>query len=76
MASRDDNRARREVDLGGADAVEKTSYVSGARTDPEDRHLELVTASTDPGGGSNPMAWVGIVLLVAVLAMWLAGALF
>lgn len=58
-----------ETALGGADAVEKTTYVVGQGTDPEARA---------PGGGHpppvertgpNPLVWavVGIAIVIALI---------
>lgn len=62
-----------ETAYGGADAVEKTSYVIGRGTDPEERQRGPVSARTDPGGGANPIAWLAIGLLLMVLLVYLAG---
>ena len=56
-----------EAALGGADAVEKTTYVTGHGTEPEGRTNtpDAVVARARAGGGINPLLWV--VILVAVL---------
>lgn len=65
-----------EAAYGGADAVAKTSYVTGSGTEPEERlHGASVTARTSPGGGANPLAWIAIALLVLVGATYLLGFL-
>ena len=65
-----------ETALGGADAVEKTSYVVGSGTTPEGKPpIAGVTARTPSGGGVNVLAWavgaiallVGVVYLLGVL---------
>jgi hypothetical protein len=57
-----------ETALGGADAVEKTSYVVGKGTDPN--ALSPVGRPAKVGSrGFSPMVWgiVGVVVLLAVV---------
>ena len=52
--------------VGGADAVEKTTYVQGSGTSPESR----ADGPSATGGGSfSPLAWVaiGVALIAALL---------
>ena len=57
----DDRNA--EPYVGGADAVEKTTYVQGAGTTPESQ----ADGPAATGGGSfSPLAWVAIVLALIV----------
>jgi hypothetical protein len=57
-----------EAQLGGADAVEKTSYVVGEGTAPETRQGGDVVAR-GAAGGSNVGVWVvgGIAALIALV---------
>lgn len=57
-----------EAALGGADSVEKTTYVTGSGTEPENRPIAGVTAQVPSGGGVNLGAWaVGAVAVVIAL---------
>ena len=60
-----------ETALGGADSVEKTSYVTGEGTEPSGAPRASVVARTSTGGGINLAAWVigAIALLIAVIYM-------
>ena len=63
-----------EAQLGGADAVEKTTYVTGEGTDPEARHVPGTPAGRMPAQrGRNPMFWVVVVVVVLVIVAYLAG---
>jgi hypothetical protein len=54
-----------ETALGGADAVEKTSYVTGSGTSPEAMPIAGVTVPTPSGGGVNLLAWaVGAIAII------------
>jgi hypothetical protein len=60
----------RQVNLGGADAVEKTSYVTGKGTDPEARKESHAPGTALPAAGSGAgMGTIGWVLLLAALAI-------
>lgn len=71
-----------ETAMGGADAVQKTSWGVGHGAEPDGRQEFApvglrkgegpVVARSDPGGGMNPVAW--IVGLLAVLAAVVYGA--
>ena len=60
-----------ETALGGADAVEKTSYVIGSGTTPEGKTPPIagVTARTPSGGGINVLAWAigGVAALIGLV---------
>ncbi len=58
-----------ETALGGADAVEKTTYVTGSGTEPEAvKGRDAVIAKVAPGGGQGTTwAIIGILIIGAVL---------
>jgi hypothetical protein len=60
--------AHPEAQLGGADAVEKTTYVVGEGTEPGSRPQGDYIAR-GAGGGSNLAVWIvgGIAALIAVV---------
>jgi hypothetical protein len=57
-----------ETPLGGADAVEKTTYVVGEGTEPRSRPRGEYVARVE-SGGANLAAWVvgGIAALIALV---------
>jgi hypothetical protein len=60
-----------QVNLGGADAVDKTSYVTGRGTDPDDTSPETDRGEAPRGvkaGGLGRAGWalIAIAVLVAV----------
>jgi hypothetical protein len=55
-----------QVNLGGADAVEKTSYVTGKGTEPEARHAHS-GALPAIGGGLGALGWVLIAVAAAIV---------
>ena len=60
-----------EAALGGADAVEKTSYVTGSGTSPEARHVPGTPAASEVrGGGGLGTVWIalGVLVVLAILA--------
>lgn len=65
-----------EAALGGADSVEKTTYVGDARgtepEDPRDGHGSL-SATVRPGGGPGLVVWVTAIVAIAALVAYLAG---
>jgi hypothetical protein len=62
-----------ETALGGADAVEKTTYVTGSGTEPETIKPAGVEARVPPGGGQNA-TWIIIGLLaVGAVLVYLLG---
>ena len=56
-----------ETALGGADAVEKTTYVTGKGTEPEARKASDAPAARVPAGSGQTATW-------AVLAFLFIGA--
>jgi hypothetical protein len=64
-----------DVALGGADAVDKTTYVTGSGTEPEGRRDEAQRGRTEPappaekGAGTGPSATWAIVVFLAVGAV-------
>lgn len=67
-----------EPDLGGADSVEKTTFVSDVHgagvNDAEGRPVSL-TAAVPHSGRLGPLGWVLLVLAVVVLVAYAAGLL-
>jgi hypothetical protein len=61
-----------ELQLGGADAVEKTTYVVGKGTDPNARKGEGASA-TVPGRGAPVivLAIVGVLVLLVAIAYFI-----
>ena len=58
-----------ETALGGADAVEKTTYVTGKGTSPEATNAGRPIATVGAGRGLGPLGWiVGALVVLAVLA--------
>jgi hypothetical protein len=62
-----------EAAYGGADAVDKTTYVIGAGTDPQARQYAEVSARTGPGGGLIMLAWITALVSALVLVTYLPG---
>jgi len=57
-----------ETALGGADSVQKTSYVVGEGTEPSGAPRASVIARTSAGGGVNIGAWlIGLIALAIAL---------
>jgi hypothetical protein len=61
-----------ETALGGADAVEKTTYVVGHGTSPEARSRNGESADV-PRTGMNPLAWIAIGIAVLVAIVYILG---
>ena len=62
--NRPDDRYRQPEPLGGADAVEKTTYVTGSGTEPEHRGPEGDRPARKGNAGTGPNAtWVILILL-------------
>jgi hypothetical protein len=61
-----------EAQLGGADDIQKTTYVVGEGTEPSTRKGEGPTAQVG-GGASRNLVWVVIALVALVLVGYLAG---
>jgi hypothetical protein len=60
--------------LGGADSVEKTTYLGNARgTDPNDAAREPVTATVRHRGGLGAMGWILLVAAALIAAAYAAG---
>ena len=64
-----------ETALGGADDVQKTTYVTGSGTNPEERRKADRSVAPTTGGGMGIAGWVLIAILVAV-ALFFGGSLF
>ena len=62
-----------EAQLGGADAVEKTTYVVGEGTDPNARKGEAPAATVRGGGAPRIVAVIIVVLVVLVALAYLIG---
>jgi hypothetical protein len=63
-----------EAQLGGADSVEKTTYVTGQGTSPEARSTPGVPAARVPSRGVWGMTtWIVIAIIVLVVVGYLAG---
>ena len=62
------DRANQQDGSGGADAVQKTTYVTGKGTDPDQRTPPGVVARVEPGRGGNPLLWV-VVVIAALIAI-------
>ena len=66
--TRPDRYDHPETALGGADSVQKTSYVVGEGTEPSGAPHANVIARTSSGGGINIGAWIiGLVALAIAL---------
>jgi len=65
-----------EAALGGADDVEKTTYVTGSGTEPEwQRRKGEPAAQVRSGGGPNLLAWI-VGVIAALFALVYAAGLF
>jgi len=64
-----------ETALGGADSVQKTSYVTGRGTEPEGAPRAGVIARTASGGGINVGAWIVALIAVAIALVYGFGIL-
>lgn len=62
-----------ETALGGADAVEKTTYVTGSGTDPNARKGSGPSARVPAGGGQGATWAILIFLVVAAVLVYLLG---
>jgi hypothetical protein len=65
-----DDYSMPEAAMGGADAVQKTSWGVASGTEPAGAPAADVTARTGGGGGFNPIAIVVVVIAVAVLLVY------
>jgi hypothetical protein len=57
-----------EAAYGGADAVEKTTYVTGRGTDPKDQAKGTTTPPPPGTTGMSPLAW-GVIIVAALIAL-------
>ena len=63
-----------ETALGGADAVEKTTYVTGRGTDPERRNPDEAPIARVRAGSGQGATWAIIAfLLIAAVLVYLLG---
>ena len=62
-----------EAALGGADAVEKTTYVVGKGTDPRATNAGKPIATVSAGRGFGPIGWIVVVLVVLAVAAYALG---
>ncbi|HVX38911.1 MAG TPA: hypothetical protein VHB25_04985 [Gemmatimonadaceae bacterium] len=63
-----------EAELGGADAVEKTTYVTGEGTSPEARHPRDQPAANVPSNpGRNAFFWIVLVVVVLLVIAYVGG---
>jgi hypothetical protein len=62
-----------EAQLGGADNVEKTTYVKGEGTSPEARRPEAPIATVGSGGAPRAITWVVVAIVVLVAVVYLLG---
>ena len=62
-----------ETALGGADAVEKTTYVTGQGTEPEARHVGKTSARVPSGSGHGATRAIIGFLAVAAVLVYLLG---
>jgi hypothetical protein len=69
----DQYRLPPEAALGGADAVQKTTYVPGAGTDPEVMRPEPPVAKKGEGSGPNATWSIIVFLAVAAVLVYLLG---
>ena len=64
-ASFPDDPGSQDGVVGGADAVQKTSYVVGKGTDPEARRAPGEMSPTISQPASSTLAWIVAIVLVA-----------
>ena len=70
----DDRYKNPETALGGADAVEKTTYVTGRGADPDSRNAARAPTARVPSGAGPNTTWIIIgALLVAAVLVYLLG---
>lgn len=61
-----------EAQLGGADAVEKTTYVTGSGTSPEAVKPPGQPAANAPSSGRSPLLWIVVVVVALVVVVYVA----
>ena len=66
-------RADTEAQLGGADAVQKTTYVEGKGTSPEARRPPGTPAPQIAVKGNSPIVWVLLVFIILIAIAYGAG---
>jgi len=59
--------------LGGADAVEKTTYVTGKGTSPEAQRPPGMPAPQITTRGNSPIIWVLLVFIILIAIAYGAG---
>jgi len=64
-----------EAQLGGADAVEKTTYVGGRGTRPEARTPRGDATAKVPSRGVSVVVWL-VLIVIALLAVAYFGGVF
>jgi hypothetical protein len=64
-----------EAQLGGADAIEKTTYVTGRGTNPEDMPAHGAPIARTPSRGLSLAIWI-VVIVVAMFAVAYIGGAF
>ena len=69
----DQNRRDNGEPLGGADAVEKTTYVTGKGTSPEAHRPPGTPAPQTSGRGNSPIIWVLLVFIILIAIAYGAG---
>jgi hypothetical protein len=70
----DDRYRQPDAALGGADAVEKTTYVTGSGTEPERTAREGAPARKGEGGTGPNATWAIVVFLaVGAVLVYLLG---
>jgi hypothetical protein len=62
-----------EAQLGGADNVQKTTYVTGDGTSPERRKVERTKARVKDRAGSRVILWVVIALVILGALVFVVG---
>jgi hypothetical protein len=72
--ARDPNRRGDNAEpLGGADAVEKTTYVTGKGTNPEAQRPPDMPAPIIAGRSNSPVIWVLLVFIILIAIAYGAG---
>jgi hypothetical protein len=69
----DEYRQSPEAALGGADAVEKTTYVTGSGTEPERTKADAARVAKAAGTGPNATWAILIFLAVGAVLVYLMG---
>ena len=63
-----------EAQLGGADAVEKTTYVQGRGTSPEAMTPVGTPTATVPSRGVSLVMWIVLIIVAMLAVAYLGGA--